>query len=123
MVTGENNNYTLLHSGIGLSVSVGIRSLIVAISVPEEFRNQMKGLLGNYNKVKDDDFILPDGTVLSDTLTDRQLHQQFGNACKSLSLVFFRCMVICFIVCLCRCPSVAPSASVSSLLFFVSSLS
>ena len=123
MVTGENNNYTLLHSGIGLSVSVGIRSLIVAIYVPEEFRNQTKGLLGNYNEVKEDDFILPDGTVLSNTLNDRQLHQQFGNACKSLSLVLFRCYITCFFVCLCLCPSVAPSASVSSLLFFVSSLS
>ena len=67
-------------------MSVGIRSLIGSISVPEEFRNQTKGLVGNYNKVKEDEFVLPDGTVLSDTLTDRRLHQQFGNACQSLVL-------------------------------------
>ena len=80
-------------------MSVGIRSLIVAISVPEEFRNQTKGLLGNYNKVKEDDFVLPDGTVLSDTLTDRQLHQQFGNACKSLVLDSDFVSSLCLCVC------------------------
>lgn len=66
-----------------MTVSVGTRSLIVAISMPEEFQNQTKGLLGNYNGVKEDDFVLPNGTVLSDALSDRQLHQQFGSACKS----------------------------------------
>ena len=66
-------------------MSVGVRSLILSISMPEEFRNLTKGLLGNYNRVKDDDFVLPDGTVLSDSLSDKELHQQFGNACKSVA--------------------------------------
>ena len=67
---------------------MGIRSLIMAISMPEEFRNQTKGLLGNYNGVKEDDFVLPNGTVLSDTLSDKQLHEQFASACKTLGFLF-----------------------------------
>ncbi|KAK7092483.1 hypothetical protein V1264_008221 [Littorina saxatilis] len=67
-------------SEIVFSVSIGWKSLVLGVFVPEKFRNQTRGLLGNYNTIKTDDFVLPDGTVLSDTLTDRQIHYQFGNA-------------------------------------------
>ena len=75
------NLYNLI-TAISLSVSVGVRSLTIGVLLPEEFQNQTKGLLGNYNGVKGDDFVLPNGTVLADTLTDRQIHEQFGNACE-----------------------------------------
>ncbi|XP_070174362.1 fibrillin-1-like [Littorina saxatilis] len=67
-------------SEIVFSVSIGWKSLVLGVFVPEKFRNQTRGLLGNYNTIKTDDFVLPDGTVLNDTLTDRQIHYQFGNA-------------------------------------------
>ncbi|KAK7092485.1 hypothetical protein V1264_008223 [Littorina saxatilis] len=67
-------------SEIGFAVSIGWKSLVLGVFVPEKFRNQTKGLLGNYNTIKTDDFVLPGGTVLSDTLTDRQIHYQYGNS-------------------------------------------
>ncbi|KAK7092486.1 hypothetical protein V1264_008224 [Littorina saxatilis] len=67
-------------SEITVAVSIGLRSLVLGVAMPEKFRNMTKGLLGNYNTIKTDDFVLPNGTVLNDDITDRQLHEQFGNA-------------------------------------------
>ena len=55
--------------------------------MPVEFKTLTRGLLGNFNGVKDDDFVLPDGTTLSSNLTDRQIYEDFGPNCKSVSHV------------------------------------
>ena len=52
--------------------------------MPLGYRNLTKGLLGNFNGVKDDDFVLPDNTILNSDLTDRQIYEDFGPKCKFL---------------------------------------
>nr|KAG5691697.1 hypothetical protein BaRGS_029462 [Batillaria attramentaria] len=44
----------------------------------EENVTRTRGLLGNFNGIKNDEFVLPDGRILSDNMTDRQLHNNFG---------------------------------------------
>ncbi|KAK7481053.1 hypothetical protein BaRGS_00027689, partial [Batillaria attramentaria] len=74
----DNNSLVIsFPSGISLAVAIGMRSLVMSLSMPPEFKSLTRGLLGNYNGAKDDDFVLPDGTVLSDGMTDRQIHNQF----------------------------------------------
>ncbi|KAK7476342.1 hypothetical protein BaRGS_00032401 [Batillaria attramentaria] len=65
-------------SGISTRVTVQVKSLALTISMPEKYRGQTRGLLGNFNGIKNDEFVLPDGRILSDNMTDRQLHNNFG---------------------------------------------
>ncbi|XP_025082446.1 uncharacterized protein LOC112557056 isoform X3 [Pomacea canaliculata] len=75
----DNNSLTVtFSSGIGLTISVGFKSLDIAVTMPEEFRGLIKGLLGNFNGNPSDDFLLPNGRTLSSNLTDRQIYETFG---------------------------------------------
>nr|KAG5696574.1 hypothetical protein BaRGS_030442 [Batillaria attramentaria] len=44
---------------------------------------QTQGLLGNFNREKEDDMALPDGTVLPNNLTERQIFEQLGKKCMT----------------------------------------
>ena len=57
-------------------------SFVVALS--EDYRNSTRGLLGTWNDDPNDDFTLPDGTVLSPSLTSRKIHFDFGVKCEFL---------------------------------------
>ena len=48
----------------------------------DDYKNSTKGLLGTWNDNMTDDFTLPDGTVLSPSSTDREIHFGFGVKCK-----------------------------------------
>nr|KAG5705631.1 hypothetical protein BaRGS_034829 [Batillaria attramentaria] len=75
----DNNSLVVAFpSQISLSVSVGLSSLDMSVTIPEEFKGQPSGLMGNYNDDDTDDFVLADGTTLSNTLSERQLYDQFG---------------------------------------------
>ncbi|CAL1533923.1 unnamed protein product, partial [Lymnaea stagnalis] len=65
---------------ISIEVYVGIKNLEFSINIPTDFKNQTKGLLGNFNGDKTDDFVLPDGTILTATQTDteRKIFENFG---------------------------------------------
>nr|KAG5701543.1 hypothetical protein BaRGS_024793 [Batillaria attramentaria] len=79
LLARDNNSLVItFSSSISLSVSVGIKSLDISVTMPLEYQNQTTGLLGNFNGVKDDDFILPNGTALSSNLTEREVYYQFG---------------------------------------------
>ena len=67
-------------SGVDFCVSKGMMSFVVALDT--QYYNKTKGLLGTYNENKDDDFTLPNGTVLSPSITDKQIHYDFGLKCK-----------------------------------------
>ncbi len=45
------------------------------------------GLLGNFNSNIDDDFMTPDGSILSSTADQKTIHYDFGELCK-----YARCM-------------------------------
>ncbi|KAK7478693.1 hypothetical protein BaRGS_00030078, partial [Batillaria attramentaria] len=80
LVRDNNSLIISFPSGLGLATSVRMKSLAVSVNVPLAFKGQTRGLLGDYNGNKEDDFILPNGTVLSNNLTERQIFEQFGKA-------------------------------------------
>lgn len=73
--------------GIGLTtrVSSGIMSFV--LTVPEELNGTTEGLVGNFNGNITDDFTYPNGTVLSDGATDREIHE-LGQACENPKLTW-----------------------------------
>ncbi|KAK7482356.1 hypothetical protein BaRGS_00026375, partial [Batillaria attramentaria] len=66
-------------SEISLTISVGVKLLDIGVDMPTEHRNQTSGLFGNFNGDPNDDFILPNGTVLSPNITERQIFEEFGS--------------------------------------------
>ncbi|KAK7446068.1 hypothetical protein BaRGS_00040292, partial [Batillaria attramentaria] len=73
----EEDEFTLIRNGtrITLAIAARAKSLVVSLSVPTAFQNLTLGLLGNFNGNKDDDFILPNGTVLRSDLTEREIFE------------------------------------------------
>ncbi|CAF1023884.1 unnamed protein product, partial [Brachionus calyciflorus] len=76
-------------SNIDLTYSEGIELKVVLTpkknaflffsSIHSKFKNKTRGLLGNCNGVKSDDFILPNGTVLNlNPSNDREIFEKFG---------------------------------------------
>ena len=56
--------------------------LSFVVSPGDDYKNRTKGLLGTWNDNTSDDFTLPDGTVLSPSSTDREIHFGFGVKCE-----------------------------------------
>lgn len=73
-----------LNTEIQLTLSIGFKSLEFSISMPTKFENLTRGLLGNFNGNKNDDFVLPNGQILNSNITDRQIFEIFGPACMLL---------------------------------------
>lgn len=51
------------------------------------YKNTTKGLLGTWNDDPDDEFTLPDGTVLPSSSTLREIHFGFGVKCKCILIL------------------------------------
>ena len=83
---------SVLNTGINLGVSIHHGSLAQSFSIPNVFRNRATGLMGNFNDNPDDDFILPNGTMLPNDMTERQIFNQFGSQCKNNSLSWEECV-------------------------------
>ena len=58
--------------------------LSFVVTLSEDYRNSTRGLLGTWNDDPNDDFTLPDGTVLSPSSTSREIHFDFGVKCALL---------------------------------------
>ena len=69
-------------SGTGVEFCEAKQMLSIVVTLSEDYFNNSKGLLGTYNKNPEDDFTLPNGTVLSPSLTSKQIHYDFGLNCK-----------------------------------------
>ncbi|XP_068697609.1 mucin-like protein [Montipora foliosa] len=54
------------------------QSMLFVVSPAIDYKNATKGLLGTWNDNPDDDFALPDGSVLLPSLTARAIHFEFG---------------------------------------------
>ena len=59
--------------GFSFNVSVAAQTLAISTYVPQPYRGQVKGLLGNYDGDPGNDFIAPDGTMLSPNATEREI--------------------------------------------------
>lgn len=55
-----------------------MRVLFFTLTVVESLFNNTVGLIGTFNGNPDDDFTLPNGTVLSPNLTTEEIHYKFG---------------------------------------------
>ncbi|KAK3731213.1 hypothetical protein QZH41_017746, partial [Actinostola sp. cb2023] len=67
-------------SGMTVKVCEKLLQLSIIAAAPESFKNHTKGLLGTWNGDNEDDFTLPNGTVLPGTSSSKDIHYQFGLA-------------------------------------------
>ena len=67
--------------GIGVSIRLVQGLLEFSTEIDEKFLAMPRGLLGNFNDDATDDFIMPNGTVLPDSSTERELYA-YGLTCK-----------------------------------------
>ncbi|CAD5122659.1 DgyrCDS11069 [Dimorphilus gyrociliatus] len=59
---------------ISLSLEAKVQQLDIRIALPEELKKEsVSGLIGTFNGNMSDDFVQPDGTILSENSTEREL--------------------------------------------------
>ena len=58
--------------------------LSFVVTPADDYKNKTKGLLGTWNDDPDDDFTLPNGTVLPSSLSLKEIHFKFGVKCKHI---------------------------------------
>ena len=71
-----------------MTVYVGVRNLEFSVDLPESLKGESSGLLGNFDDVMMNDFILPNMTQLSNQSvdTEREILENFANPCKYLQV-------------------------------------
>lgn len=69
---------------MNIKISIGQSFLICETLVNQIYKNQTRGLMGNFDGDKSNDFVLPNGTILNEnqTKTERQIYYNFGQLCK-----------------------------------------
>lgn len=65
-------------TGFSFSFSVFEGALVITAGVNEQHRSTLTGLMGNFNGIKDDDLMTPDGNVIPITSNLHDIHYQFG---------------------------------------------
>ncbi|XP_059169376.1 mucin-like protein [Physella acuta] len=65
--------------GVSFTVNVGIKNLELEMQVVKTLKNKTKGLLGNFNGKTNDEFTLPNGTILPPNLTESQIFYNFAS--------------------------------------------
>lgn len=70
--------------GIALSIGINSGGLInVLIGLPAVLQGLTQGLLGNFDGDPSNDFVLRNGSVISNASTDFDIHFEFGLSCES----------------------------------------
>ncbi|BFZ22228.1 hypothetical protein BsWGS_25267 [Bradybaena similaris] len=64
--------------GVAFKVHVGVQSLAIHIEVDISLQNKTRGLLGSFTGNPNDDFLLPDGSILPSNITERQILEVFA---------------------------------------------
>ena len=78
----SNNSITVsFPSGVGITINSTAGLLVYTLEVPSSFEGTTSGLLGNYNNDDSDEFVFRDGSIISNSSSDREIHQ-FGESCK-----------------------------------------
>ena len=60
--------------------------LSFVLTPADDYKDTTKGLLGTWNDDPEDDFTLPDGTVLPSSSTLRDIHFRFGVKCRHIRI-------------------------------------
>ena len=69
-----------------VEVSIGIRLLSIVVIASNDTRGNTMGLLGYFDDDPSNDFMLPNGTVISENSTERQIYYDFGQKCEIIEL-------------------------------------
>jgi len=78
----SNNSITVsFPSGVGITINYTAGLLAYTLEVPSSFEGTTSGLLGSYNNHDSDEFIFRNGTMISNSSNDREIHQ-FGQSCE-----------------------------------------
>ncbi|PIK59662.1 hypothetical protein BSL78_03393 [Apostichopus japonicus] len=67
-----------LHIGATALIRITTEMMSFILQLPDGFKGQTEGLLGNFNDLADDDFILPNGSSLRPNSTLEATHFDFG---------------------------------------------
>ena len=95
----SNNSITVsFPSGVGITINYTAGLLVYSLEVPSSFEGTTSGLLGNYNNDDSDEFVFRNGTMISNSSSDREIHQ-FGQSCKQPlnhhGVIHMLCMHVC----------------------------
>jgi len=76
----EDSKYQILlpSSGVSLIIISRFSMLNLIVILPNSLKSKTRGLLGNWNGNKNDDFILRNGNIISTTSNFETLHSDFG---------------------------------------------
>lgn len=80
-----NDDDLIIATSSGASVMVFASSSVLhlAVEISDNFINSTEGLLGNFNGDPSDDYLLPDGSILSSNSSERELFE-YGKQCELL---------------------------------------
>ena len=73
-------------SGVSVEVTLQVGLLAFNVRLPEEFMMEGRGLLGNFDGNKSNEFVYRNGTMISDSSSDREIHN-FGQSCEDTKSV------------------------------------
>ena len=79
--SSDNSFVISFPSGVGITINYTAGLLVYTLEVPLLFEGTTSGLLGNYNNDDSDEFTFRNGTMISNSSSDREIHQ-FGQSCK-----------------------------------------
>ena len=79
----QDSIIAMFSNGVGITINVTAGILNFVLSLPSSFKTQTRGLLGNYNGDRVDEFIpRHQNSTLSDSISDQEIHELFGQTCK-----------------------------------------
>ncbi|XP_078330906.1 uncharacterized protein LOC111125451 isoform X2 [Crassostrea virginica] len=82
VISKDNQTYTatFLNSSITLKVTLGVRFLTIEAVVDSKYNGTVTGLMGNFDGDNTNDFVLPNGTILTpeDVDSERKIYKNFG---------------------------------------------
>lgn len=79
----DDRLYISTSSGASFLIGKQLESFLYLISqVSSQFLGSVQGLIGTYDGNPSNDFQLPNGTVLSNTLSEEDIYYNFGLSCK-----------------------------------------
>ena len=78
----SNNSITVsFPSGVGITINYTAGLLVYTLEAPLSFEGTTSGLMGNYNNDDLDEFVFRNGTMISNSSSDREIHK-FGQSCE-----------------------------------------
>ena len=83
-VEEEFSRNFMFENGVVIIIKASNDILSFQLSVPQSFRDNTKGLLGVWNGNQDDDFLRPDGTMVSINSSEAEIYRLFGEMCTLL---------------------------------------